>query len=80
VGPTALVTIETPGRHLLAVDLELPLQLRGLKAGERASVLNLPGSRITVIDQISLTRGGESFGCDLFCPPRRSPFLDPCAC
>lgn len=54
------VTVDSPGTHKLVLDLELPLQYRGGKSGERGFVLNLPGSPITVIDQIELPAGVSS--------------------
>src|SRR5207249_2222001 len=54
------LVVDTPGRHTLAMDLELPLQSRSAKGGERGVVLNLPGSPITVIEQFELPAGVES--------------------
>lgn len=54
------VTVDNAGAHKLVLDLELALQYRGGKNGERGFTLHLPGSPITLIDQIEVPGGVES--------------------
>jgi hypothetical protein len=51
------VAVDSAGSHAVTLDLEVPLQTRSAKAGERGFALNLPGSPITVIDQFDLPTG-----------------------
>jgi hypothetical protein len=54
------VAVDSPGPHTVTLDLELPLQARAGKAGERGFALNLPGSPITVIEQFDLPPGVDT--------------------
>lgn len=54
-----LVT-EKAGRHVLVMDLELPLPSRSSRTGERGLAIYLPGSPITLIDRFELPTGVPS--------------------
>jgi hypothetical protein len=54
------IAVESAGSHTATLDLELPLQGRASKAGERGFTMNLPGSPITVIEQFELPAGVEA--------------------
>lgn len=51
------VLVETPGTHQLALDLELPLQVRGSARAAHYFAVQLPGAAITLLEGFALPAG-----------------------